>query len=170
VTKGRAMNDAETCDRAQTCAPTKAAAPPGTMVVGFKKLRVDCIIGIREHERLAAQPLYFDVQVTLRAADGRATHSDTESSIQVSYSALSKLCSEIAVEGKYGLLETLVEVLCDKVLATYAPCVESVWVRVRKPQALPNGTAFVQLFKHGAPCVTGHGDSPMDVAPSAPSQ
>ncbi len=106
--------------------------------VSIEGLRVDCIVGIRPHERVRPQPLEISaaLNVHLARAGQSGDLADT-----VDYSDLARTLRRIAVEGRFGLLETMGERMCTVLLAT--PGVERVRLTLRKPCAIPHAAAAV---------------------------
>ena len=98
--------------------------------IGFKQLRVRCIIGIEDHEKEKEQDLFIDVKV--------------EFDLSVDYVDLAKLTERIAQEGRYELVENYAIDLARAVLNKYP--VLSVTLLIRKPQALDQAEcSFIEL-------------------------
>ena len=99
--------------------------------IGFKQLRVRCIIGIEDHEKEKEQDLFIDVKVEfdLSVVSVSRLLEDT-----VDYVDLAKLTERIAQEGRYELVENYAIDLARAVLNKYP--VLSVTLLIRKPQAL----------------------------------
>lgn len=97
-------------------------------VVGFEKYRIRCIIGTEPHERLHPQELLVDlkVEVDFSAVAASGLLSDT-----VDYTMLAALCTRIAQEGAYELLEKYASDLSQTILQQFL--VKSVKITVRKP-------------------------------------
>lgn len=111
--------------------------------LGFKNVRVDCIIGELPSERERAQPIFLDVEV--KADIARPIETD-DLKDAVDYVALSELCAEIARQKKCRLLEKLAGEMIDGILnrfpVTYAK------VRIKKPGGMERGDyAFIEAEK-----------------------
>lgn len=112
--------------------------------VGFRGLRVDAVIGVREHERRSRQPVEIDVEARLDAA--AAARSD-DLADTVSYSDIALLVSEVAQGKPHGLLERLAADCCAAVLAEFS-AISSVTVEIRKPFALGGpAVPYVRLHR-----------------------
>jgi dihydroneopterin aldolase len=112
--------------------------------VGFRGLRVDAVIGVREHERRRRQPIEIDVEIRLDAE--LAAQSD-DLAKTVSYSDIARLVSEVAVSKPHGLLERLAADCCRAVMREF-PAISSVTVEIRKPLALGGpAVPYVRLHR-----------------------
>lgn len=120
--------------------------------VGFRGLRVDAVIGVREHERRRRQPIEIDVETRLDA--GLAAQSDNLADT-VSYSDIARLITEVAEAKAHGLLERLAADCCGTVLREF-PTVSSVSVEIRKPLAL-GGPAVPYVRLHRERDLTAQG-------------
>ncbi len=99
--------------------------------IGFFELRVDCIIGLNDAERLCKQLLLIDLSV------------NTEE--YVNYAECADICTEIAEKGRFLLLETLGNEII-KALRFRWPNAYKIAVTLKKPQALPSASyAFVRI-------------------------
>jgi dihydroneopterin aldolase len=99
-------------------------------VIELRELRVDAIVGVLERERRRAQPLAFDID--LHRPFAAAAKSD-DLAKTTNYAAVLKLTTQVAVEGKFLLLETLATRVAKKILE-FDPAIKSVSVGVRKLQ------------------------------------
>lgn len=99
--------------------------------IGFDDLRIDCIIGDLPEEREAEQSLFVDLRVEgdfskcARSDDVRDT---------VDYVALADLCTKLAVERRYRMLETFAVEVIEHLRKQDG--IFSVWIRIKKPKAL----------------------------------
>lgn len=111
------------------------------VIIGFENYRIECIIGIEEHERAKEQEILVDMKVRARveaAAQSDAIH-DT-----IDYITLAGLCKQMAETGLYYLLEKYAADVLKKVLTTFP--VTWAWIRVKKPSALPGAKfTFVEM-------------------------
>lgn len=109
-------------------------------VIELRELRVDAIVGVLERERRRAQPLAFDID--LHRSFAQAAKGD-DLTTTTNYAAVLTLASQVAVEGKFLLLETLATRVAKKLLA-FDPAIKSVTVSVRKLQPpVPEDVATV---------------------------
>lgn len=110
-------------------------------IIGFEDFNVRCIIGVDNPERLSEQDLFIDLKVETDFT--RATHTDSLQET-LSYDYLAELCKNIAEEKKHALLETFAYDLIHRIIKDCP--VRWVWVKIKKPGALPNAKfAFVEL-------------------------
>ncbi|ATB28544.1 dihydroneopterin aldolase [Melittangium boletus] len=128
-------------------------------VITIRGLTVDCIVGIYNRERVAAQPLRLDVALFLdtrpAAASGRL--ADT-----VHYGRLSGELRFILEACRFELLESAAEAVCQYLLAPPAggsprARVLEVSVRLTKPLAL-GGAAVPGLQVHRTAEELGYGE------------
>lgn len=108
------------------------------MNIGFKDLRIMCIIGVNPDERQLQQEIFVDLKAEIDY-NGQNSLEST-----VDYTALAALCEGVAVNGKYLLLEKYANDLAEQ-LKTRFP-LRKLWLRVKKPQALP-GAAYAYVEK-----------------------
>jgi 7,8-dihydroneopterin aldolase/epimerase/oxygenase len=109
--------------------------------IGLKNVRIDCIIGIYEHERVREQPLYVDIKVRSAFA-ACASSDDIEDTLN--YEQLLFLCRDVAKVGQFQLLETYATAVLNKLVREYQ--VEWASLVVRKPEAIAEAEcAFVEL-------------------------
>jgi len=101
--------------------------------IGLRGLRIDCIVGIYEHERASEQALFLDVEVDRDFAAAAASDhvSDT-----LDYDHLARALTELARERQYQLLETFAEEGAALLLTNH-PEVGRVSIEIRKPAAVP---------------------------------
>jgi dihydroneopterin aldolase len=99
-------------------------------------LTVSCTIGVHAWERACRQPLNLSLGISTSA---RSAAELDDLSTTVDYVAVCELCTRIAREGRFQLIETLAATVADAVLAM--PAVESVDVTVRKPGAVRQADA-----------------------------
>ncbi|MBT3219999.1 MAG: dihydroneopterin aldolase, partial [Proteobacteria bacterium] len=109
--------------------------------IELAQMKLECIVGILDEERVQTQPLLLDIELHLdldAASRGLLVRT-------VDYGSFAEQAATIAVGGKWYLLESLATAICALALAP--PCVgeeralvDSVTVRARKPKIL-NGLA-----------------------------
>ena len=108
-----------------------------------KGLKVNCIVGILDFERVNSQDLIIDLELEkdLKKA-GKTGNLD----LSVDYALLSKMVSEYIIKRKAKLLEELGVELCDLILEKFD--ILKVTVTLNKPMAVANTTAVgVQISK-----------------------
>lgn len=96
----------------------------------IEALRVDAVIGIYPHERLQPQPLLFDAEIGIDAK--RAARSETIRAT-LDYTRVCQRISEVAIQGRYQLLEALAENVAESLHGE----MNISWIRLRitKPNA-----------------------------------
>lgn len=99
---------------------------------GLKGLRVDCVVGIYEHERRARQPVQFDVELDYDFA--AAAKSDAIGDA-VNYEAVATVVTTLVSGRDYQLIETMAEDLA-RALFDKLPAVHTVRLEIRKPAAV----------------------------------
>lgn len=104
-----------------------------TGIIGFKHLRVRCLIGVEPHELLQERELVIDLKVETDFSRCATTDSLHDT---VDYVQLASLCTEIAKSKTHHLMETLAEDIVNAMLKH--PAIPWAWVRIRKPEALPD--------------------------------
>lgn len=110
-------------------------------VIGIHKHRIDCVIGVYPAERERIQTIYVDVKIKIDFAASINSGSVMDS---VDYVAIANLCTELAQNKKYHLLEEFASDILDNCKnlfkATWA------WTQVQKPSAIPSAAyAFVEM-------------------------
>jgi dihydroneopterin aldolase len=102
----------------------------------IEDLRLSCIVGVRERERVAAQEVVVNLVLSgdLRTACSSDRLEDT-----VDYSALIRRVEALVESSAFFLIEALAGAIAA--LCLEDPKVQSVTVRVEKPGALPRGRA-----------------------------
>lgn len=119
--------------------------PAGLMgTLGFKDLRIECIIGVHPHERETPQPLTVSVSIDTDFASA-ADSDDVENTID--YDRVVALVSQLAQEKRYRLLEALAADASELILSTFAEA-SRVEIEIEKPAALPEARcSFVRLSR-----------------------
>jgi len=108
---------------------------------GLQGLRIDCIVGIYEHEREKPQSVIIDVDVDYDFA--AASGSDGISNA-VDYDDIARMVTNLAQRKAFHLIETMAEetaqMLFDKL-----PVAQKIRLEIRKPAAVPVAAyAFVR--------------------------
>ena len=109
---------------------------------GLNNLRIDCVIGVYPHERTDPQPLFVDVEVDYDFAPAADT-DDLAGALD--YDQIATGLTSLAQEGRFALLETLVEAAATFCLQSF-PAVTAVRLEIRKPRAVEAADAsFVRI-------------------------
>lgn len=114
---------------------------------GLKNLRIDCVIGVYEHERDDPQPLFVDVEVDYDFASAAASDALDDA---LDYDRIASGLTRIAREGRFVLLEALAENCADFCLRSFEPVI-AVRLEIRKPRAVGAADAsFVRIERRRA--------------------
>ena len=109
----------------------------------IRELKVEAILGILPQERVTPQPVLINITVF---TDTRRAARSKDIVDAVNYAALADAATKLTIDGKYLLIETLVEDLAA--LSLSRAHVEGVSVRVEKPQAvLAAGAVGVEIYR-----------------------
>ena len=107
-------------------------------------LKVECIVGILDYERITPQPLICSLELECDLKKAGET-GDLDKSID--YARLSQRVKTYIIERKARLLEELGVELCDLILKEFRP--KSVSVRLEKTQAVPDTMGVgIQITKY----------------------
>jgi dihydroneopterin aldolase len=115
-----------------------------TMVgtAGLKGLRVECIVGIYEHERQKTQTVVVDIELDYDFAGAAASDVIGDA---VDYDQVAAAVSELAERRGFQLIETMAEETAGMLLERLAQ-VQAVRLEIRKPEAVPAAAcSFVRL-------------------------
>jgi dihydroneopterin aldolase len=113
--------------------------------IGLRDLRINCIVGIYDHERAGDQELILDVEVDRDFAAAAASDhvSDT-----LDYDDIARALTDLARERQYQLIETFAEEAAALLLDTY-PSVSRVMIEIRKPAAVKAAAcSLVRVERH----------------------
>ena len=122
---------------------SRKALPVSTRIF-VKGLLIQASIGVHPHEYEATQPIIIDVELDM--ADMNLPKEDRLHET-LDYGLVADKCEELALEAHVQLVETLAERIANWALA-HDPRVQSVAVRIAKPQALLKAdTAGVEVVK-----------------------
>jgi dihydroneopterin aldolase len=120
---------------------SKASSPQDRVLI--RELKVEAILGILPEERVNPQPVLINITVF---TDTRRAARSNDIVDAVDYAALAGAAAKLTIDGKYLLIETLVEDLAA--LSLSRPHVKGVSVRVEKPQAVPAATTVgVEIYR-----------------------
>ncbi len=110
-------------------------------LIGFRKHKIHCIIGVNPEERINKQDLIVDLQVK---ADFASCSECDDFEKTVDYVKLTEICTQLAIEGKFQLIESYAHTVLQHVISQLG--VLSATIRVEKPQAIPTADcSFVEL-------------------------
>lgn len=109
--------------------------------IGFKNYRINCIIGTESDERTQMQDLLIDLKVEVDLSKVSSSGMLHDS---IDYRSLALLCKDLAIEGKYLLIEKYASDALQKLFMLFP--IKSAWIRVKKPKSIPDAEcAFVEL-------------------------
>lgn len=100
-------------------------------VIGFSGHCVKCIIGMYPEERVNAQNILIDLEVSY---DFTTCLTSDHVEDTICYVSLSEICSKIAIETKARLIESLAEKIATHLKARFE--FSHVWVCIKKPGGL----------------------------------
>jgi FolB domain-containing protein len=116
-------------------------------VVGVRGLRVETVIGVREHERYRLQPIDLDIECEV---DVFRAALDDDLTKTVSYSDIAATVRSVAAAKSHGLLESLAED-CVTTLLQRFNSIQVVRIEIRKPLSRQSsGVPFVRLLRRRA--------------------
>lgn len=98
-----------------------------------KNLRVSGILGIHKHEQETPQTILVNAVVS---ADISSAAENDDIRNTVNYSTMAKKLAKTIRNSQFLTVEALITALADKILEDQK--VQSVWLRVEKPDALPD--------------------------------
>jgi len=112
-------------------------------IIGFENYRFECLIGIEPHERSKEQSILVDLKVGVDCNQAVISENIQDT---IDYTHLARICKDVAQEGRFQLLESYVSKALDEILSQFN--VRWVWMRVKKPLALPGADfTFVEMKK-----------------------
>lgn len=104
--------------------------------IELEQIRIRCIVGIHDFERVQEQSVGIDVAMEVDFADAATTeHIDAT----VDYSAVARELIDLVVGRRYQLIETMAEESARLVLERF-PRVATVGITVHKPAAVPEAS------------------------------
>jgi dihydroneopterin aldolase len=101
-------------------------------VVFIDGLRVQALIGVYEFERQAAQPLLFDVEMTVETRSAGASDALADT---VDYAVVAQAIEATCAQSGFALVEALAETVAARLLRDFP--LQQVMLRVTKPLAVP---------------------------------
>lgn len=102
-------------------------------IVGFDHLQITCIIGVHPEERVAPQQIFVDFK-----GEFDFTTCVKSDLIQdtLDYAEVAKLCTEVAMQRAYSLLETCAYDALHLLVQKYD--LKWAWIKVKKPTPFAN--------------------------------
>ena len=114
---------------------------------GLKDLRVDCIVGVYEHERHTPQTLMVDVEIDYDFAAAAASDAIGDA---VDYDRVAAAVTGLAERRQFQLIETMAEETAGMLLEQLAAA-QAVRLEIRKPAAVPAAAcSFVRVERKRA--------------------
>ena len=110
-------------------------------VIAIEGLKIQALIGIYPHERLARQPLMVDLRLF---TDIVAAARQRDYRLTIDYERAANIAREVVGDLHHELVETVAENIADALKAEFAGKLAKVWVRVAKPMAV-EGTRTVAI-------------------------
>lgn len=110
-------------------------------IIGFERLKVNCLIGCNMSEKASKQTIYIDLKLKVDFSLCSASDSVEDT---VSYVDISTLVINFAEAKHHHLLETLASGILDAIFATFS--VFWAKITIKKPGAIQEADyAFVEL-------------------------
>lgn len=112
---------------------------------GLKSLKIDCIVGIFDHERQTPQTVVLDIDLDYDFASAAGSEAIGDA---VNYAAVAESVTDFVQRREFQLIETLAEETAAMLLAQLPP-VQTVRLEIRKPAAVPAAAcSFVRVERH----------------------
>ncbi len=110
-------------------------------IIGIHQHKIACIVGVYPEERQKEQMLIVDLKVKIDFFN--CLHSGKVEDT-INYVLLAKMCTQLAQEKKYLLLETFASDIVDHCILHLK--VVWAWVRIQKPSAIPTAEdAYIEF-------------------------
>jgi dihydroneopterin aldolase len=107
--------------------------------LGFSDSLITCFVGTLPHEYLTPQEIVISLKIEVSLKGKEDLLENT-----VDYSALAKLCNELAQSKHHALLETLARTILAEINKRFSPL--AMWIRIEKPKALVSTRcAFIEM-------------------------
>jgi dihydroneopterin aldolase len=114
-------------------------------ILGIHHYQLNCIIGIYPDERKQEQTLFVDAKVKLDLSSCLVSGQMDDT---IDYTLLAQICSQLAEQNNYLLLETFASDILEEYLRRFKAV--WAWVKVQKPDAIPHAAyAYVELERFG---------------------
>lgn len=109
---------------------------------GLQGLRVECIVGIHEHERQTPQAVIMDIELDYDFAPAAASEAIGDA---VDYDGVARRVTALVQQRAFQLIETMAEETAAMLLGELA-AVRRVRLEIRKPAAVPAAAcSFVRV-------------------------
>jgi dihydroneopterin aldolase len=133
-------------EHAKSHSTSRADALRGLAHVFVRGLDVEAVVGVHDHEKVAAQPLRISLDLTVREAP--EGHGDKLASV-VCYEDVVRGVQAICQNGHVNLIETLAERIADFCLADKR--VHAVRISIEKPEAFAECTVGIEIERLQSP-------------------
>lgn len=107
--------------------------------IELRELHVHCIVGIHPHERQNTQDVYLDIKMDFDFAPAAASEDIHKT---IDYTGVASAVTNLIVEKKFLLIETMAEKCAQLLLDSYAQ-IERVAIAVKKPAAVPQAKTTI---------------------------
>ena len=111
-------------------------------IVFIEEMQVQAILGILPEERTMPQPVVIDLELETDTLPAAQSNNIADA---LDYAALAEQVKTLTIDGKYLLIETLINDIADLCLGS--PLTRSVRVRVCKPDAVDDARVGVQIYR-----------------------
>ena len=109
---------------------------------GLKGFRIDCVVGVFEHERTQPQQILMDIELDYDFEGAVRADGVGEA---VDYDRVAVEVAELVQRRKFHLIETMAEETAAMLLEAHV-LVHAVRLEIRKPDAVPTAAcSFVRL-------------------------
>lgn len=113
-------------------------------ILGFHHYQINCVIGIHPEERQYEQIVFVDLKIKV---DLTRCLASGEIQDTIDYGLLAQLCSQLAKQNHYHLLETFASDILKHCLQRFHAV--WAWVSIQKPAAIPSAAyAYVELERY----------------------
>ncbi|OQX74487.1 MAG: hypothetical protein B6D59_02265 [Campylobacteraceae bacterium 4484_4] len=102
----------------------------------IEDLRIETIIGMLESERVTKQPVVVSCAIVY----------EKERDLYLDYAKVAALIEEMLQRHRYLLLEEALAEIVAKISRDFQG-IRSIWMRLSKPEILPNGRVGVECFR-----------------------
>lgn len=109
--------------------------------IGFKNLKVSCIIGVNKNERSIKQDIFIDLKIDV---DNSLENYEDNLKNTIDYCKIVKICESVAMKNEFFLLETCALEISKEIHKSFN--INGIKIRIKKPAAIPNASfSFVEL-------------------------
>ena len=108
------------------------------IIIGIEQLKIACIIGCLDQERVTLGQLIVTVKLSCHLPEADTIQKT------LNYVTVAEAIEKIAIHGHFHLLESLALAITRYLLKEY-PTVQNIWIRIAKPHALEGAAScFVE--------------------------